>query len=233
MMRITFIPVLVTILIVSSKTLAQDFDGDSIYYTPIPKKIEKHSKHKSVFQDSVKNDQRFSYFFNLQVGTLIGCNDCSNGKETTFTSSTTHGAIIGKKLRVGAGIGFDSYYNWHTMPIFGSISWDLVGTKNTNALFVQFNYGGAEAWRNKSEQDYGLANTSGGRVSSILVGYRVKYHDVRISLSAGAKFQRVKSYYEYPTLYWRNGEWVEGKPNTKSIQQDMSRLMFGMTIGWK
>ena len=234
MMRNTFIFVLLTILITTIKTLAQDFDGDSIYYTPIPTHTEKQGAHKSVFHDSIMNDQRFAYFFNLQVGTLIGCNNCSAGKEITFTSSTTHGIAIGKKLRAGAGIGLDSYYSWNTMPMFGSVNWDLIGTKNTNAVFVQFNYGWAEGWRNKSLQDYGLVNVKGGRMSNILVGYRVKYHDIKVSLSVGAKFQRVHVNYEYPTYYYRfDGTMVQGSANTTSIQQDMSRLMFAMTVGWK
>jgi hypothetical protein len=139
---------------------AQDFEGDSIYYTPIPIKVEKKSTHKTIFRDTVQNDQQFTYFFNLQVGNLIGCTNCDVGKEVTFTTSTTHGVIIGKKLRVGAGIGFDSYYNWQTMPLFGSASWDLFGTKNTNAVFLQANYGWAQAWQNKSARGYGFTDAT-------------------------------------------------------------------------
>lgn len=212
---------------------AQNFDGDSIYYTPIPHPTVKEKSAKRIFRDTLSTQPYFSYFFNVQVGTLIGCSDCDEAKEVTFTSSTTHGVSIGKKLRAGLGIGFDTYGNWKTMPLFGSVSWDLVGTKNTNALFVQFKYGWAESWGNSHDDVYGFKSTGGGRMSDIQLGYRINHHNVNIAFSVGAKFQRVYSYFEFPTYIYRDGEVVQGPASTATVQQDMSRLSIGVTMGWK
>ena len=96
--------------------------------------------------DSTVAAKKFEYYFYLQSGTLIGCNDCGRGKELTFTGATVQGVKIGKRLRVGAGLGYDSYFGWNMVPIFGSVSWDLFAKKN--AFFLEFNYGGALAsWK--------------------------------------------------------------------------------------
>ena len=85
-------------------------------------------------QDSLSK-RKIEYYFQFQSGALIGCTSCSDGKQISFSGSTTHGIKIGRKLRVGAGVGLDSYFEWNTMPLFGSVSWDLIGKKNV--LFVK------------------------------------------------------------------------------------------------
>lgn len=214
--------------------LGQDFEADSIFYTHIPKKIETKPAPRKIFRDTLQNDQRIGYFFNVQSGAMIGCNDCEFSKEVTFSAATTHGITIGRKLRTGIGIGFDSYFEWTTMPIFGSLSWDLLGTKNTQALFVQANYGWSNSWIKKSEWIAGSTSVDGGAMASALVGYRVKYYDVKISLAIGTKFQRVYRYYEYPTFYFLpDGTMVEGSPNKTTIKEELNRLMISLIVGWK
>ena len=112
--------VIVGILIAINPTHAQNFEGDSIYYTPIPKGIETRSTEN---KDNLSG-KFIGYFFNVQVGPLVGCSNCGQRKEITFTSSTVHGLMIGRKLRAGAGIGFDAYYLWQTLPVFGSAELD-------------------------------------------------------------------------------------------------------------
>ncbi|HOX82856.1 MAG TPA: hypothetical protein PLJ60_06890 [Chryseolinea sp.] len=235
-MRVRFVFSLIAILFAVTEINAQDFAADSVFYTPIPNGAKKQVHGTNAFKDSLTNNKTFSYFFNLQVGPLIGCNDCSEGKEITFTSSTIHGITIGKKIRTGLGIGLDSYTEWHTMPIFGGVNWDVFGTKNTNAIFVQFNYGWSKPWRNKSRQEseYGFKDVDGGRMVSTQIGYRIKYHDLRVSLSVGTKYQRVSANYEYPTYYYtEEGGLIQGTPNTKVIRESMNRLQFALTVGWK
>lgn len=217
-------------------TQAQDFEADSIYYSPIPRTSQTITKKtpRKIFNDTTTNNNRFEYFFNFQLGPLIGCNDCGSRKDFTFTSSTLHGVTIGRKLRGGLGIGFDSYISWQTLPIYGSISWDLLGTKNTQALFVQFDYGWSMAWRQADEEEYGLKETQGGKMYNALVGYRIKYHDLKIGLSIGSKFQEAFLNYEYPTYYYAlDGTLIEGTPNTRKVKREMNRLMFTLSVGWK
>jgi len=55
-----------------SMGLAQNYDADSVYYTPIPKPTQGRSS-----DDEQKNPGSVVYFFAIQAGPLVGCNDCS------------------------------------------------------------------------------------------------------------------------------------------------------------
>ena len=182
-------------------------------------------------QDSLSK-RNIEYYFQFQSGALIGCTSCSDGKQISFSGSTTHGIKIGRKLRVGAGVGLDSYFEWNTMPLFGSVSWDLIGKKNV--LFVEMNYGGALAsWRPIDYQDYGFQKTNAGKMYSYGLGYRIRYEKIRISMGVGRKTQLVTSYYEYLTYYWNNNNYVLGDPSRKTVKNEMSRLQVWLAVGWK
>lgn len=215
---------------------AQDFDADSIYYTPIPRISQQQERvPKDIFADSSGRDRSVQYFFNVQMGPLIGCQDCKAGKDITFTTSTLHGVTIGKKLRIGLGSGLDSYDSWVTMPAFGSVGWDLVGTKNSQALFAQLNYGWSVfTFRRASPQDSNPGSVSGGRMISPQIGYRIKYHDLKISIAFGTKHQRVSMVYEIPNYYYlQDGSLVLGSTNKSTIKESMNRFMFSLAVGWK
>ncbi len=182
-------------------------------------------------QDSLSK-RKIEYYFQFQSGALIGCTSCSDGKQISFSGSTTHGIKIGRKLRVGAGVGLDSYFEWNTMPLFGSVSWDLIGKKNV--LFVEMNYGGALAsWRPIDYQEYGFQKTNAGKMYSYGLGYRIRYEKIRISMVVGRKTQQITSYYEYPTYYWNNNNYIQGDPSRKTIKNEMSRLQIWLAVGWK
>jgi hypothetical protein len=247
----------IALLVASSITLcAPDFDADSIYYTPIPKvKPTEQSKRGSyatedqfveqtrkpnpfaagvIRADSVTSEKFIQYFFNVQVGSLIGCTDCIADKEVSFTASTVHGITIGNKLRVGGGLGFDSYYSWQTVPFFGSVSWDLLGTKNTNALFIQCNYGWSSPWRTEKAWEYGQTSVDGGQMFYGMAGVRLKYYDLRLSFSVGGKVQEVYTYIDSPTFYYDiNGNPISGTSSTTTIAETMKRFAVTITIGWK
>ena len=215
---------------------AQDFDGDSVYYTSIPKPVVPHKKNRSArnekFKDTVFLDQKPIYFFSIQSGSLIGCNDCSKGKDVSSTLSIVNGVTIRGKIRAGIGLGFDSYVGWHTSPAFVSLSWDVIGNKNRSAFFIQLACGYSKAWRQKSYQTYAFQKAEGGRMLAPQLGYRLKYHDLNLSLAVGTKLQRVFSYYEYPTWRWVNGAYQPGTDKS-TIKQDMSRLTVTMIVGWR
>jgi len=183
--------------------------------------------------DTLKHKKKIEYFFYLQSGTLIGCNECSLGKELTYSGATVHGVKIGNRLRVGAGIGYDSYYVGNSLPVFGSASWDLFSNKN--AFFIQFNYGGAlKFWKHSLYEEYGYQNSEGGRMVNPMVGYRIRYHDMSVSLMVGYKYQSTSFFYEYPTYYWdpARGQ-LMGDPMSTEINQQLNRLMISLAIGWR
>lgn len=176
--------------------------------------------------------KKTEYYFQFQSGMLIGCSSCSDGKQITYSGSTTHGIKIGRKLRAGVGVGLDSYFEWNTMPVFGNVSWDIVGKKN--ALFAEVNYGAAlAAWRTLNFQEYGFQYSKAGQVYSYSLGYRMKYDKMRISMGVGRKTQFITSHYKYPTFYWNNNRYVEGDSSSKTIKNEMNRLMVYLAIGWK
>ncbi len=186
---------------------------------------------QNVPSDSLRKG-RIEYYFQFRSGALIGCSPCSSGKQINFSGSTVHGIKIGRKLRVGAGAGLDSYFEWNTLPVFGNVSWDLFGKRN--AVFVEFAYGGALAlWRPYYREEYGFQKSNAGKMYSYGVGYRIKYDKMRISVGLGHKTQHAVSYYEYRNYYWHNNKQILGEPSRKIVKNEMNRLVVWMAIGWK
>jgi hypothetical protein len=196
--------------------------------------------HASVAKGTVVNAdtasirRRISYFFTMGMGTMIGCNECKiTGKTAGFTASTTHGLRLGKRLSVGAGIGFDAYEKWKTVPMFSSASWRWLGKKNN--VFLQLKYGYAFASLNQDARSFGYANDRGGEMINSSIGYQIGYGDLRLGFSAAYQFQRVFSSYKLPFLYSCPYCAFASVMNesTKEIRTDMNRFVLGMTVGWK
>ena len=184
--------------------------------------------------DSTLRKSNVAYYFTFGMGAMIGCEQChTTGPTASFSASMVHGVRIGKKGSVGAGIAFDAYENWKTLPVFGSASWDLFGKKNK--VFVQMNYGYASAWINKDTKYYGYKGSEGGKMINPLLGYRIQSGNVRLVFSLGYKVQRVFSRYEYPTYYTlaTNDNFAPLPASTKEIRIDMNRFVVGMAVGWK
>lgn len=172
--------------------------------------------------------KKVAYFFSLQSGALFG-------DQVTFSASTIHGVKLGRKLRVGAGIGFDSFEDAQTMPLFGSASWDLFGKKNV--VFVQMNYGWAPyAWTPALKDSYGFKKINGGETFSAMIGYRIKYGDVRLAMLVGYKHQEVKIYSEYPIYYYSFLSSIApgGYPtNSQTLSESMNRFAVSLSVGWR
>jgi hypothetical protein len=193
--------------------------------------------------DQIMNDSSVRrrgphYFFTVGMGAMIGCEQCHvTGKTASFSSSTIHGLRFGKRLSLGAGLGFDAYENWKTMPLFGSASWDLFGKKSR--AFVQLNYGYAGAWVNKSYKGNGFKNDKGGKMINPSVGYRFSGGDIRVSFSIGYKLQQAFANYEYPASYRYQPPCINcdfrapASQSKKEVMTNMNRFVFDMTIGWK
>jgi len=187
-----------------------------------------------VGSDSSVRRSGVAYYFTFGMGAMIGCEQCrATGTTASFTTSLVQGVRIGRKGSIGAGIGFDAYENWKTVPLFGSASWDLFGKRNK--VFVQLDYGYAGAWINKDAQGYGYKKSVGGKVIHPVLGYRIQSGNVRFSFSAGYKFQRVFSRYDYPTynIFPEYYAYPALSTGTKEIRTDMNRFVVGMAIGWR
>lgn len=180
--------------------------------------------------DSLRSS-RNQYFYSIRSGTLIGCKGCSRENQITFAATTIHGIKFKDTWSLGIGTGFNSYASWQTMPFFGSAAVDL-GKKNK--LFFELDYGYAKAWLSEgATKEYGYKNAHGGRMVSPLVGYKVRYHDLRIYIVAGYSFQRVVSNYEYPNQAWVNNQLVQIEPNRKRVATEFNRLLLQIGFGWR
>jgi len=170
--------------------------------------------------------KKSGYFFLIQSGALFG-------DQVTFSASTIHGVKLGKRLHVGAGIGFDSFEDAQTLPVFGSASWDLFGEKNV--IFVQLNYGWAPyAWSPALKDVYGFKKIDGGETFSAMIGYRIAYGDVRLAILAGYRHQDVKVYNEYLTYYYFNYAAPSGyTSNSQTLSESMNRFVVSMSVGWR
>ena len=183
--------------------------------------------------DSTKRRKAIRYFFNVGVAGMAGCTDCAQtGKTVNFSASTVHGIrILNDKVGVGLGIGLDSYEKWQTLPLFGSVFWDIARGKN-GAAFLQMSGGVAAARLNPGSKDYGYAGTGGGLMLNPVAGYRIKSGNLRVYFTAGYKFQRVFEFLQYPYFSYFNppGSMSE---MTQTIRYDMQRVVFGIAIGWR
>jgi hypothetical protein len=174
--------------------------------------------------DSTLRRNKPAYYFTFGMGAMI------SRPNVNFTTSSVHGVRFGR-ASIGAGIGFDAYDGWKTVPLFGSASWDLFG-KN-NKVFIQLNYGFGAAWIKKEARPFGYAKSQGGKMINPSLGYRMQSGNLRIHFSMGYKFQRVFStydnYYPYPTF----DSFMPYPANTTEIRMDMNRWVIGMAVGWR
>jgi hypothetical protein len=220
---------LAAVFLIPNFLQAQHVTDDSVQYTPIPIPVVKEKKIDNADGTS-KRDRKVAYFLILQSGALVGCSQCGDATDVSFTTSAVNGVTIAKKIQAGIGVGFDTYLGWQTLPVYASLGYDLFGNKNGNAFFIRLNYGFSKAWRLDSFRGYSFQKAEGGRMFAPQAGYRIKYHDLNLSFAVGVRFQRVFSYYEYPTWTMVNGEY-QPSTNNSIVKQDMTRLMITMAVG--
>lgn len=181
--------------------------------------------------DSLK--RKVQYYVMLQAGPLIGCDDCGKGKEITFSGAVIQGIKL-NTVRVGVGLGHDSYRDWNTAPIFLSLSWDMV--KHKNALVAQFNYGTAlKTWRYYPYEfpEYGFVKAEGGAMINPSLGYRVHSGNMTVLFAIGYKRQMTKTFYEYPSYRWTGVTYVQDENSRTRRETELSRLMFTVGVGWR
>ncbi len=164
--------------------------------------------------------KKVTYFNTFLAGGLMG----EEGKGTGVTLSTVHGVRL-KRAAFGAGIGFDSYFDWKTLPVFGSVSYDF-GRIKSNALFVQFNAGYSEAWLVREEDSWmPQYRDYGGTMIASSLGYRISKERYSLYLMVGHKFQRANYSYEPEP-------WSSFAPVFRSrVEEDMNRLVVQIGFG--
>lgn len=159
------------------------------------------------------------YYNNILAGGLLG----ESGRGSGLTLSTTHG-IRTNRFSVGAGFGFDSYFDWKTVPVFGTIEFDFAKIKR-NAFFLQFNAGYADATRINREEWVTEYREYGGPMISYMVGYKIRAEKFSMYVLAGNKFQEAT--YSYNPQPWSSF----ASPPTYSVEENMNRLVVQLGFG--
>lgn len=157
------------------------------------------------------------YFNHVLAGGLFG----EEGDGSGLSISTTHGIRV-KRLALGAGVAFDSYGQWKTIPAFGSISYDFAKIKS-NAFFLQFNAGYANASRIKKEEwaDY---REYGSQMICSLIGYRIRTQQFSLYVQAGHRFQKVSYSYD-PT------PWASQLHARYTVDEEINRVVVQIGFG--
>jgi len=158
------------------------------------------------------------YFNSFLAGAAFGKTESGSGPSFLMT----HGVRM-NRLALGAGVGFDSYLDWKTVPVVGSIYFDFAKIKQ-NAFFILFNVGYSNARRIKGVDPVFDENVRGGEMINSLVGYRIKTNQFSLYISAGHKFQKV--IHSYNPTPW------SGVPGSKvTIEENMNRMVIQIGFG--
>ena len=158
------------------------------------------------------------YFNNFLAGGIFGKAESGSGPSLLMT----HGVRM-NRLAIGAGVGFDSYLDWKTLPVIGSIYFDFAKIKQ-NALFILFSAGYSNAWRIKGEDPILDEHARGGEMINSMVGYRIKANQFSLYISAGHKFQQVQRSYN-PT------PWSSVPGSKVSVEENMNRMVIQIGFG--
>lgn len=166
--------------------------------------------------------QKASYYNSFVAGTLIGCGECANGKDFTFSFLTLHGIKFPAGVNVALGVGMDAYSDWRLFPVVGSITIDR--ELRENAVFVQLNSGYSWGRYTFPLTNENITHQSGGFVVNPVMGYRLGRGKSRIYLQAGYKFQFAKVSYS-PAWWW-------GPAPNFTREYDLSRVVVQMGFGF-
>lgn len=146
--------------------------------------------------DSIQ--RKVKYYNSFVSGVMIGSSEDADEKEFSVSFITIHGIKFNSGLKVGIGVGLDTYYDLKVFPIIASITLDQ-GLKK-HGLFIQFNGGYSFV---RYTKDHLLIeeieiNERGGFTINPMVGYRISVENMRICLQAGYKYQVAELHYDYP-----------------------------------
>ena len=155
-----------------------------------------------------------SWYFTVHSGTLLA----KRGYGTSTTASVMQGVRY-KRFSLGAGVGYDAYSDWRTLPLFAGASYDLAAAKK-HSFFLQMNTGYSKAWNPLVEGAQMEYAEGGGFFHHPFLGYKVKHGKISIHFTAGYKFQR---------LAWT---WRYSSSKT-TVQRDIGRMSVQMAIAFE
>lgn len=160
---------------------------------------------------------KFHYFFCLQTGGAFG----KNGHGGSLTNALIQGVRY-ERITFGVGVGYDVYTDWQVVPLFASVSFDVL-RHGAGAAYVQMNGGYSDAWSSTLRDSPLFFIEKRNPYLNPLVGYRLAAGKMNVYLSAGYKFQRV-------TYGWTAG-WSQ--PVTTRIERSIERVVVRLGVGFR
>ncbi|HEU5147058.1 MAG TPA: hypothetical protein VFT90_10095 [Chryseosolibacter sp.] len=129
-----------------------------------------------------------------------------------------------KRFALSAGVGYDSYKHWSTLPLFTGASVDFV-QRPAHAFYLELDAGYSPSWYRRKEMASTALRDAGGHFFHPSIGYRGGVGKVQIHISAGYKVQKIEWRETQPTWGWRSSH------EEVTINQKMRRLSFLIGIG--
>jgi hypothetical protein len=172
------------------------------------------------------------YFFSVRSGMAL-CADCQFDGPSTGYFSTVHGIRMTPGSRLGIGVGVTTAAERMIIPMFGSLSIDLLGKKNK--LFAEFNYGFARSPQGSIQAEGWTETVKVKSYWQPSIGYKIRYYDMRIGILAGIQSLKLKRTLTYPSWGWGWGWGTTrpGTPNSTELTYNASRFVIGLSVGWR
>jgi hypothetical protein len=181
--------------------------------------------------DSIPAKQH-RYFFSFRTA-VLPCGYCEMDGKLTGLLSTVHGVRLNKTFSVGAGLGITTAGGLWITPVFGHLKMNLLGKNKKNKLFGELNYGWAFAGSSYFENEFMTETTSCRRYLQPSIGYSIHYHDMRIGVLVGVQAIKLNTRYEYGGYNDGWGFHRTATPTITDYQYEVSRLMVGLSVGWR
>lgn len=156
-------------------------------------------------------------------GVLIGSAEDADEKEFSLSFTSIHGIKFKSGLKLGLGVGLDTYYDLKVVPFITSVSFDQ--ERKRNGLFIQLNSGYSIVRYTKNNEEFGDLYEKGGFTMNPMIGYRIKVEDFRIYWQAGYKYQVAEVGYEY--LDWG------GNTQRDSRNYEFNRFVIQLGFGFR
>lgn len=154
---------------------------------------------------------------------MVGSSESADEKEFTLSVTTIHGVKFSSGVKLGLGVGLDTYYDLKVFPLIASVSFDQ--ERKRQGLFAQLNSGYSWVEYTKENEEFGEFYETGGFTINPMIGYRITVEDFRIYWQAGYKYQVAEVGYEY--MDWG------GNMQRNSRNYEFNRFVIQLGFGFR
>lgn len=154
---------------------------------------------------------------------MFGSSESAEEQEFTVSVTTIHGIKFCSGVKLGLGVGLDTYYDLKVYPLMASVSFDQ--ERKRLGFFAQLNSGYSWVRYTKENEEFGDLYEKGGFTINPMIGYRIMVEDFKIYCQAGYKYQAAEVGYEYV-------DWG-GIPQRNSRNYELNRFVVQLGFGFR